>query len=212
MLFKQKVRAQYAIDKLIHEARKHAINGDFLDIGAGDRSHTKYIERANVFANCFSIDSYPHTNADNHIIGDFQSHEFNRKFDAILASHVLEHSLNVGIFLAKINMLLNEGGVFCIIVPPLKHDITCGHTTLWNGGLLLLNCVKAGFDCRDISLRKKGYNIALVGRKSSCQASFGFDQNVKGNERYYLPSDLAWHKKRSNEVWYFKGDIRSINW
>lgn len=206
------MRARFAIDKFLSVAAQVGADGLFLDVGAGDRTHTRYVESAGIFRECHSIDSFPHANAPHHKVGHFESHRFEHPYDAILASHVLEHALNVHAFLRKIHSTLREGGVLCLIVPPMRHLITSGHVTLWNPGLLLLNCVKAGFDCRDAKVKRKGYNIALVLRKRSCQARFGFDLGDPCNERTYLPAGLRWRRDRRSGIWRFKGNFRSLNW
>lgn len=209
---KDPVRARYAIDRFLAVAAESGANGSFLDVGAGHRVQTEYIEAARVFRECYSIDAVPHVTAPNHIVGRFETHPFERRFDAILASHVLEHVPNTSLFLTKIREQLNDGGVLCLIVPPMRQQITTGHVTLWNAGLLLLNCVKAGFDCRTAKIKQKGYNIALIVRKKDCSAAFGFDLGVDHNERYYLPEGLRWQRDRALGIWRFKGNFRSLNW
>jgi SAM-dependent methyltransferase len=104
------------------------------------------------------------------ITGDFMEIEFTQQYDCVIASHVLEHQLNVNAFLKKMHAVLREGGVVAITVPPLKHSIVGGHLTLWNAGLLLYNLVLAGFDCRNAWVRKYGYNISVVLEKRTVEA------------------------------------------
>ena len=102
--------------------------------------------------------------APNLIEGDYLDTYF-PKVDVIWASHVLEHQLNVNNFLNKCCFDLNEKGIICVTVPPLKHEIVGGHVTLWNAGLLLYNLILGGFDCRDAAVKTYGYNISVIAKK-----------------------------------------------
>jgi SAM-dependent methyltransferase len=196
----------------VQVAAAHGINGSFLEIGCGDGRDFAYIRASGQFADMACIELNPATDDPHRMVGDFLCHEFNQRYDAILCSHVLEHSPNPGQFLAKIHELLNEGGILCINVPPLKHAITAGHLTLWNPGLLLLNLVRSGFDCKHAKIRVKGYNIAVVLVKRSCGDSFGFDPASPTSDRRFLPDGLSWFQKSSNGVHYFKGNFKRLNW
>lgn len=96
---------------------------------------------------------------------DFNTHPFDQRFDCVWASHVLEHQLNVNLFLRKCHEILNDPGVLAVTVPPMKPKIVGGHVSVWNAGLLLYNLVMAGFDCRDAVVLKYGYNITAIVRK-----------------------------------------------
>lgn len=96
------------------------------------------------------------------IVGDYLETTFPFRFQAIWASHVLEHQVNPGAFLAKVRDDLVEGGILAITVPPAKDMIVGGHVTLWNAGLLLYHLVLAGFDCSDAKVISDGYDISVV--------------------------------------------------
>lgn len=106
-------------------------------------------------------------------LGDFCGMVFDEQFDAIWASHVLEHQPDVGFFLRCCFETLRDGGVLAITVPPIKHDIVGGHLTVWNAGLLLYNLIIAGFDCRTARVSPvyssgpgyPPYNISVIVRK-----------------------------------------------
>lgn len=98
------------------------------------------------------------------IIGDFLKADLT-PFDCIWASHVLEHQLNVNLFLRRCYLLLKKDGILAITVPPLKHEIVGGHLSLWNAGLLLYNLILAGFDCKEAKVKSYGYNISVIVRK-----------------------------------------------
>lgn len=148
-----------------------------LDIGAGSLQH------AEVFLNNGkNVDICDYGNSvyydkrienieskiRNKYIGDFNNINFNSKYDAIWCSHILEHQLNVNIFLKKIHSLLNENGYLAIIVPPRKPFIVGGHVTLWNAGLVLYNLVLAGFDCSyECYIKQYDYNIGIIIKKKT---------------------------------------------
>jgi len=136
------------------------------------------------------------------IIGDFVTTPIDQRFDCVIASHVLEHQLNVHQFLSKAHAVLNEGGVLAISVPPAKHAIVGGHVTLWNAGLLLYNLVLAGFNCRNAWVRRYGYNIsvALV-RETVHPDGLEYDNGDIDRISPYLPKGF----KEG-----FDGDIRQL--
>ncbi|HEY1755190.1 MAG TPA: class I SAM-dependent methyltransferase [Bryobacteraceae bacterium] len=138
------------------------------------------------------------------LIGDFNTMPFDKQFDCVWASHVLEHQLNPGMFLSKIFEVTKEGGVVCLTVPPLQKEILGGHVSFWNAGLLLYHLVLAGFDCREVSILHYGYNISVIVRKKAAKLpELAFDN---GDVRRILPF--------LPEGFYegFNGDIASHNW
>lgn len=137
------------------------------------------------------------------LVGNFMNMAFDRPFDCVLASHVLEHQADVGAFLRKIHAVLREGGVLGLTVPPLKNNIVGGHLTLWNAGLVLYNLVIAGFDCRRVWVRQYGYNISVALEKSTIvPAGLVHDSGDIERIAAFLPEGLG--------VEGFDGDIRSL--
>jgi SAM-dependent methyltransferase len=135
--------------------------------------------------------------------GDFLTLPLDQTWDCVLASHVLEHQLNVNAFLRKAHAVLREGGLLAISVPPMKPEIVGGHVTLWNAGLLLYNLVLAGFDCSSPWVRAYGYNISVVLRKRSIvPQGLVFDSGDIDRIAAFLPAGLSEG---------FNGDIRSLN-
>ena len=106
-------------------------------------------------------------------VGNYFDFEAPKKFDAIWASHVLEHQPNPNLFLKKCFSDLRDNGVLAITVPPAKHDIVGGHVTLWNTGLLIYNLILAGFDCSKAWVSEAyengpgydKYNLSVIVRK-----------------------------------------------
>lgn len=177
-----------------------------LDIGCGpEETHANYMRKNGLEVQGLDVlpGSYFH--------GNYRDITFDyKKFDGILASHVLEHQLNVNSFLRKINNDLKEGGWLCITVPPLKPTIVGGHVTLWNAGLILYNLVLAGFDCYDAKILTYGYNISVIIKKKS----FNIDEEPLVYDgldlitlNKYFPKGLNYDRNGC-----FNGDINRHNW
>lgn len=155
------------IHHLIHERSFETV----LDIGSGAGEQAQALRNAGKIVTelDYGKSKYFVLNPDEGgaVIGDFMELEIEQQFDCVVASHVLEHQLNVGDFLRKMHTVVREGGLIAISVPPAKPEIVGGHVTLWNAGLLLYNLVLAGFDCSDPWIRRYGYNISIVLEKKT---------------------------------------------
>ena len=116
-----------------------------LDIGSGEGVHTSILRHAGL--EVFQVDKYSNT-AEYKV--DFIEHEFDRKFDVIFCSHVIEHQRNVGLFLDKIFDLLSDDGVLIISAP--NHSVETlveGHLNSFLFPLFLQHMIHAGFDCKN---------------------------------------------------------------
>ena len=116
-----------------------------LDIGSGEGVHTSILRHAGL--EVFQVDKYS-TTAEYKV--DFIEHEFDRKFDVIFCSHVIEHQRNVGLFLDKIFDLLSDDGVLIISAP--NHSVETlveGHLNSFLFPLFLQHMIHAGFDCKN---------------------------------------------------------------
>ena len=116
-----------------------------IDVGSGGDNHKRFFEQycPNVFTNDFDEQlvgqNYP---------GDFMSIEFDRRFQVVYASNVLEHSRNVGMFIEKLFAICEDDGYVAIMVPrPHLNRLLSGHITTWTTGTLIYNIVVAGYDC-----------------------------------------------------------------
>lgn len=144
----------------------------------------------------------PGTASGECLVGDFMTMAFDRQFDCVLASHVLEHQKNVHDFLVKVRSVLKEGGVLGLTVPPAKPEIVGGHLSLWNAGLLLYNLVLAGFDCRRAWVRAYGYNISVALEKRTIEPrDLVYDTGDVDRLAAFLPEGLGEG---------FDGDIKSL--
>jgi SAM-dependent methyltransferase len=180
-----------------------------LDIGAGQGIHSEILLNAkkHVTSLDFGTSVYFKKNSNHHetIKCDYLDYNFKEQFDAIWASHVLEHQPNPNTFLKKIHKDLKENGVLCITVPPLKHEIVGGHLSLWNAGLLMYHLVFAGFNCKNISILTYGYNISIILKKETISTfpSLSFDKGDIELLLNYFPD---------NTKEPFNGDIKELNW
>jgi SAM-dependent methyltransferase len=180
-----------------------------LDIGSGEGKHSDLLQSKGkkVTSIDFGKSIYFEKRTENHtcIFGDYYNYKFEEQFDAIWASHVLEHQPNPNLFLKKIHNDLKEDGVLAITVPPLKHDIVGGHVSLWNAGLLMYQLIIAGFDCRDISIKSYGYNIGIILKKRSIlnYPDLSYDSGDIKKLVQYFPNGTTEP---------FNGDIKELNW
>ena len=178
-----------------------------LDVGSGGGWHTNQFKLANKKVTCidFGKSEYFHQGPEyDLVVGDFLSYVFEKKFDCIWASHVLEHQPDSSTFLKKIFSLLPEGGILAVSVPPLKNDIVGGHVTLWNAGLLLYQLIHAGFNCRNAAVKTSGYNITVIVRKETFdmpELSYDIGDIERLCPFFPVPVEQG-----------FDGDIPELNW
>lgn len=146
-----------------------------LDVGAGKlEAATEFAKNKKITDICdfedswyLSTSTFDRSKIRNFFKGDINELKIPHTYDAVWASHILEHQLNPNIFLTKLYSLLNEGGYLAVVVPPRKPFIVGGHVNLWNGGLLLYHLILAGFDCSKAQLLQYDYNIGVVVQKKS---------------------------------------------
>jgi SAM-dependent methyltransferase len=194
--------ADQALTKLLAEYEFRTV----LDVGCGPGRHWRRFQQAG--KEVTGIDIAPLTEGT--IVADYLRYNFDRQFDCVWASHVLEHQLNVNLFLRKLHRDLKDGGVLAITVPPLKHPIVGGHVTLWNAGLVLYNLVLAGFDCREARIKQYGYNISILTPKIPAfipYADLHYDTGDIERLARYFPQHPGLTIKQA-----FNGDIRQLRW
>ena len=186
-------------------------NCDFetvLDVGSGAGKHADIFEQngKHVTTIDFGLSVYYDQRGSHRtdIVGDYYQYEFERQFDLVWASHVLEHQPNPNLFLKKIHRDVKEGGWVAITVPPLKHQIVGGHLTLWNAGLLLYQLVFAGFNCKHAWIKKYGYNVSVIVRKESIELpELHYDSGDIDRLADYFPDGLGER---------FNGNLAELNW
>jgi len=162
--------------KILNKLLKLQFN-TILDIGAGALEHSNiFLENNKIVDICDYGNSVYYNKQDENIynkirnkyIGDFNTIKIDNKYDSIWCCHILEHQLNVNLFLKKIHGLLNEDGYLAIVVPPRKPFVVGGHVTIWNAGLVLYNLILAGFDCSEYcDILQYDYNIGIIIKKKT---------------------------------------------
>ena len=178
-----------------------------LDVGCGEGLHTDFFLKAgkHVTSLDYGNSVYFERKSDkqNVIIADFNKYEFSEQYDCVWCSHILEHQLNVNLFLKKVFEVTKDNGIVAISVPPAKHAIVGGHLTIWNPGLLLYNLVLAGFDCSDAKVIDKDYDISIIVHKKPVPIdvfeSLSFDSGDIIKIKQYLPSYIDYSFNKSGD-------------
>ena len=165
----RELRAKPALDRFMAELSPGA---RVLDIGAGDGRHATPMRVAGLNVTTIDLTSP----AD--LQGDYLCAPApDEAYQAIWASHVVEHQRDVGAFLRKVFAELEDGGLLAVTVPPMAEKLVGGHLNQFTEAGLVYNLICAGFDCAQARVGVYGYNISVVVRKRSfdCPA-LCFDQ------------------------------------
>lgn len=196
--------APLAVKKIVEIACEKYDTCTLLDVGGAFNRHGK------VFAKCGIRVSNIETQRRFHptYLGDYNKFRFEDKFDIIWCNHVLEHQVNVNMFLSK---LLDDCSGYVVITVPRQAEqdntekIVEGHVTWWNAGLLLYNMILAGFDCSEAMVCTEGYNITVI-----CKA-----KRIEKMPEVYMDRgdfDLLDKYFPNKAIQGFDGNIRRLNW
>lgn len=188
-------RATYAALELLQLFPERSVDRlRLLDVGGGNGVHTHFFRD-----NGFEVDLIDIVDGTppRVYVGDFLGFAYPTRYDIVWASHVLEHILNPGQFVRQLLSCAKEGGFLCITVPPAKSEMTFGHVTQWNAGLLLIHLIKAGLDCRNARIYTKGYNVTIITK---------IEYRTSENYLKWLPASIK------IAGGYFAGDIDFLNW
>lgn len=187
-----------------------------LDVGSGDGCHAACFMDAGKVVTTIDYGRSPSflrkSTGIQTIIADFNGYAFPDPFDCVWCCHVLEHQLDAHTFLRGLHRAVKEGGILAITIPPFRETIVGGHVSFWNAGLLLYRLVLAGFDCREASLLRYGYNISVILRKQSVDVlpALVYDAGDIKTIRPYLPACIAFVDSSNDTP--FDGAIHEINW
>ena len=116
-----------------------------IDIGSGEGKHAKILKAAGL--QVFQLDKYSDT-AEYKV--DFIEYKFDRKFDIVFCSHVIEHQRNVGNFLDKIFDIMSDDGLLIICAP--KHhaeNLIEGHLNCFFTSYFSQHLIHSGFDLKE---------------------------------------------------------------
>lgn len=161
--------AEFNADQALERFIPRLKSGDrVLDIGCGGNVkpmfHTPRMRAAGLKVDALDVDSPKAT-----IRADFATYEVEPdSYDGVWASHVLEHSMNVGQFLRKCRTICKPGGAVGITVPPKSFSgdkLVDGHLTLWTPALLCYNMILAGWDLSGASVGTYRKNISVVAQR-----------------------------------------------
>jgi len=150
-----------ALDYLLREEEFNTV----IDVGSGAGKHADIFEKNGKSVSRFDFGKSRAfcDVSDQIIIGDFLNYDFQKKFDLVWASHVLEHSIHTQEFLEKtIEVCKPNEGIIALTVPPAKPEFVGGHVTLWTPALLIYRLVLAGLDCSNAIVLCYGYNISVI--------------------------------------------------
>ena len=198
--------AQAALYALIDNFQFESV----LDVGCGDGWHAARLQEHGKAVTCVDLgySLYYQNNQSRDgvevVLSDYLSLQLDKQYDCIWLSHVLEHQLDVHIFLKKIHTDLKEEGILAITVPPLKADIVGGHINLFNMGLLLYRLILAGFDCAGAHCKQYGYNLSIIVKKRTISLPhIEYDTGDVEKLAPFFPFGA---------VEGFFGDIEQVNW
>jgi SAM-dependent methyltransferase len=188
-----------------------------LDVGSGEGIHADRFLDAGKKVTCIdygkSIYFEKKSKNKDAIIGDYLNYKFDKKFDLVWLSHVLEHQSSPGQFLEKCFQDVKLGGYIVVSVPPRKDMIVGGHVSFFNPGILIYQLILAGFDCSNAEICCYGYNISIIARKSKKSVNkdkLSYDAGDISIIRSLLPKNLKYVKHTKDIS--FDGSIREYNW
>ena len=156
-----------------------------LDIGSGEGVHTSILCHAGL--EVFQVDKYS-TTSEYKV--DFIEHKFDRKFDVVFCSHVIEHQRNVGLFLDKIFDILSDDGVLIISAPKEDHNLIEGHLNSFIFPLFLQQMIHAGFDCKDGKFLSTIENSFIVSKADNFDMSERLENGYQWTEKHQNRSPI----------------------
>lgn len=199
-------------EDLVQQALSYTFNS-VLDIGAGNLCATRAFMEAGKSCSATVNNSHLYNPLD--IKGVRVYNDVNienlflyyRRYDAIWCAHVLEHTLNPGKSLLQIRKRLKTNGILFLMVPPFKDSVVGGHVSVgWNIGILMYFLILCGFNVREGSFIRHGYNIAAFVRKGDFP---GVDLNGDAGDIELLQ---AYFPEEVSACQGFNGAIDSVNW
>ena len=159
-----------------------------IDIGSGEAKHSEILRAAGL--EVFQLDKYSDS-AD--YKGDFIKYDFDRKFDVVFCSHVIEHQRNVGNFLDKIFDVMSGSGLLIISAPKHQAEILIeGHLNCFFTTYFVQHLIHAGFDVKNGKYLSCGAieNAAIVPKAKNFdfreREEVGYRWTEKHQERSFI--------------------------
>jgi len=150
------LKAQDCLDAMMSEMSE---GQTVLDIGSAHGNHSMMMRGWGLKTTTMDR-RFPADIRKDFMDWDFGPHD---RFDAIWASHVLEHQRNPGAFIDRMRIVCRSHGWLAITVPAQDpRKLVGGHLTLWTPGQLVYNLVRSGIDCADARLFVRGYDISIL--------------------------------------------------
>lgn len=204
------LRAQDALVKCLEDPKIQSV----LDVGCGRGN------AANIFAECgkevTGIDFEKSDKLSQKckfelLIGDFEVYEFEKKYDLVWASHILEHQLEIKTFINKLFEVCKDGGKVAITVPESQPSgrVMAGHVTLWNAGMLLYCIIASGYDCRHAAVKTYAGNVSVIVPKE--RIDYKGDYRDVSKLKEYFPKGLDMGANLWGDI-QFDGNIKELNW
>jgi SAM-dependent methyltransferase len=199
-----------------------------LDLGMGTGKASQYFlsHKKRVIASTYDLESFKKKDNQRYrsklrgielIACNAETLPFaNQSIEAVWASHIIEHTRNVGLALDEINRILKPNGWFFVAVPPHKTEIVGGHISVgWNIGQLLYTLINAKFNVREGHFVRHKYNIVAFVRKQAPfvlpKLIFAAEDILQLSKSGLLPDGLMLYKSKKG-IPFFEGDIKAINW
>lgn len=203
---KKNILSDLGLIKLLKDCKFKTV----LDIGSGEGVHANFMREADKIVDTVDYGTSAYANKrENEItyVGDFMELNFEKQYDCVFCSHIMEHQLNVNLFLKKINTLINENGYLLISVPPLRTKLVGGHINQFVPSGLFYHLVLAGFDCSNAMFKIYGYNQTVIVQKKSFTLPKDLCMDIGDIEKLskYFPKSLK--VKQGTEI-----KATSINW
>ncbi len=201
------LRGQDALLKCCKDSRIKTV----LDVGCGVGDHAKiFMHYGKIVTGIEAGFTAPtHNKAFDFIHAEFLDHVFEKTYDLVWCSHVLEHQLNVGAFISKLFDCCNSNGKVAIIVPDALGKIVEGHVSFWNVGLLMYNIIQCGYSCRNAAAKTSGGNVSVIVPKEPMQIAN--DYRARGDSSQYFPNEIHMGRTRFGGI-NFDGNIQELNW
>jgi 2-polyprenyl-3-methyl-5-hydroxy-6-metoxy-1,4-benzoquinol methylase len=106
-------------------------SGSLLEVGAASFQTTAILAALLDRWEVFGIDSSPEIQADaiapvTSIVSDYSTYHFNREFDAVFSNNVIEHVVDLVLFLEKMSREVNRNGVVIACTPSytcVNHEL-----------------------------------------------------------------------------------------